>query len=217
MNTENLEITEVIKKEEWFSISTKEGSCFGIKTKYNVTPKVGDKVTLHSRGGCDIRGIDLNGVKLFYKTDAELETERTEWLKNNEIATQKKFTEEKESMDAQYSTLPKIFQERIDKYRQNNPRFRVDYEGYELFCCGQAVVIAEGCKTAKGVEKFKKLKWEQQKKMVKKLDDGHSGNTFGASCALAYWFLQQPENVIKMHGALAPLVGSDEYGDSPKS
>lgn len=215
MQNENLTITEVKKGDDYFSISTKEGSCFGIKTKYGVTPKVGDKVTLHSRGGCDIRGIDLNGVKLFYKTDEELEIERQEWLKNNEIEKQAKFEKEKKSLDAKYDKLPKCFQERIDKYRRNNPRFRVDYEGYEMFCCEQAVVIAKACKTSEGVKKFQAMKWDEQKKMVKKLDSGHSGNTFGASVQLAYWFLEQPENVVKMHGSLATLVGSDEYGDTP--
>ncbi len=85
-----------------------------------------------------------------------------------------------------------------------------------MFCCEQAIIIAKSCKTPDAVAKFQKLDWKEQKEMVKKLDDGHSGNTFGASCALAYWYLQQPENVVKMRGSLATLVGSKEYGDIPK-
>lgn len=215
--TENLTITEVTKDKNWFSISTKDGVCFGMEAKYGVTPKIGDKITLHCVGGSSIRGIDLNGVKVYYKSDEQLEQERKEWLANNEKEKQAKFKKQEKSLDAKYNKLPKCFQERIEKYRANNPRFRVDYESYEMFCCEQAVVIAKACKTIEGIEKFRKMEWKEQKEMVKKLGDGHSGNTFGASCQLAYWYLQQPENVVKMHGSLAPLVGSEEYGDMPKN
>ena len=111
------------------------------------------------------------------------------------------------------ASLPKCFQERIDKFRTNNDRFRIDYESYEVFCCEQAVVIANACKTPEEIQVFASKKWDEQLKQVPELSDGHSGNTFGASCHLAHWYLSNPENVIKMHGALSPLVGSDEYGD----
>lgn len=48
------------------------------------------------------------------------------------------------------------------------------------------------------------------------ISEGHSGNTFGMACRLAYLYLTEPENVIKLHGALAPLVGSKEYGCVPR-
>lgn len=210
-------ITEVTDGKEMISIST-GAICCGLYKKYGVMPKVGDELTVHTKGGSfgTIRGMDLNGKKIFYKTDEELEAERVEWLRKNEEDKQEKFKKQKKSLDASYDKLPKCFQERIDKYRNNNPRFRVDYEGYEMFCCEQAVEIAKACKTAEGVQKFQGLEWDKQKKMVKKLSEGHSGNTFGASVHLAYWYLQQPENVVKMHGSLATLVGSDEYGDTPK-
>lgn len=47
-------------------------------------------------------------------------------------------------------------------------------------------------------------------------DGGHSGNTFGAALAFARTYIESPEYVAQWHGALAPLVGSDEYGDRPK-
>ena len=210
-------ITEVTDGKEMISIST-GGMCCGLYKKYGVMPKVGDELTVHTKGGSfgTIRGMDLNGKKIFWKTDDELEAERVEWLRKNEEDKQEKFKKQEKSLDASYNKLPKCFQERIDKYRNNNPRFRVDYESYEMFCCEQAVEIAKACKTAEGVQEFQKLEWDKQKKKVKKLSDGHSGNTFGGSVHLAYWYLQQPENVVKMHGSLATLVGSDAYGDTPQ-
>lgn len=209
-------ITEVTNGEEMLSISC-GGICCGLYKKYGVTPKVGDELTVHTKGGAfgTIRGMDLNGHRIFWKTDDELEAERVEWLRKNEEEKQQKFKDNVSEMDKQYDALPKCFQERIDRFRANNDRFRLDYESYELFCCEQAVAIANGCKSAAGVEEFRKLTWEEQLKRVPELSDGHSGNTFGCAVHLAYWYLQQPENVVKIHGALAPLVGSKEYGCVP--
>lgn len=215
---ETNEITDVTESGDWYQIS-QDGLCCGLKKSYGVIPKVGDKLTVHTKGGSfgTIRGMDLNGVKIFWKSDDELEADRIEWLRKNEEYKQQKFKDSVAEMDKQYDALPECFKKRIDKFRANNDRFRIDYEGYELFCCEQAIEIANGCKTANAVKEFSKLDWEQQLKQVPNLSDGHSGNTFGASVNLAYWFLEQPENVVKMHGALSPLVGSEEYGDTTKT
>ena len=115
-------------------------------------------------------------------------------------------------MDSDYDGLPIIFRLRIDKFRNANPRFRVDYECYELFCCMEAVNIAKAVKTKEALDDFCKLAYEQQKEIVPDLSDGHSGNTFGMACRLAYWYLNNPDNILKEHGALTPLVGCDAYG-----
>jgi len=207
-------ITKVTESEDWYSIS-QGGLCCGLKKSYGVKPKVGDKLTVHTKGGSfgTIRGMDLNGKKIFWKTDEDLETERLEWLRKNEEEKQQKFKDGVAELDKQYNALPKCFQERIDKFRANNDRFRIDYEGYELFCCEQAVAIADACKTPDEVQLFAKKECAEQLTQVPTLSDGHSGNTFGAACHLAHWYLSNPKNVVKMHGALSPLVGSDEYGD----
>ncbi|MCR4285081.1 MAG: hypothetical protein NUV97_03510 [archaeon] len=212
------EEVDIIKEvSDWgdsYSISLKGGLGFGLDKSYGYKPKAGDEITLHTKGFSLIRGIDVNGKKLYWKTDEDLEKERIEWLRKNEEDKQKRFEVEVEGMDLKYNSLPKVFQERINRFRENNDRFRIDYEGYELFCCEQAVLIAKACETKEGVQKFKDTeKFEEQMKMVPGLSDGHSGNTFGCACSLAYWYLEQPEIVKDMHGALSPLVGSREYGD----
>jgi hypothetical protein len=218
MDEEELIITAVTpdKDGKWISISA--GSCgFGLETKYNVVPKVGDTIILHTVGWSLIRGITLNGTLIYYKTDEDLELERLEQQLKYEQEKQELFKKEVKSLDKKYSKLPQVFKDRIDRFRANNDRFRIDFESYELFCCEQAVVIAKACKTPAGVQEFSKMEWKDQMNKVKKLSDDHSGNTFGMSTQLAYWYLEQPDVVTKAHGSLSVLVGSAEYGDSLKT
>jgi hypothetical protein len=46
-------------------------------------------------------------------------------------------------------------------------------------------VIADALGDEPAIDEFVKMDWEEQKKWVPGLDDGHSGNTFGGSVALA--------------------------------
>ena len=204
-------VTKVIKGEKYYDISC-DGICFGLEIKYGYEPKIGDEIKLCTVRGSEIRGIFANGKKIFYKSDKQLEQERKEWLENNEKEKQEKFKNQKAELDKDYENLPEVFKKRIDKLRANNPRFRVDYESYEMFCCNEALKIAEALKTPEAIEEWSKLNYDKQYKMVKNLSDGHSGNTFGCAVSLAFWYLKESENVAKMHGALAPLVGSGEYG-----
>jgi hypothetical protein len=80
-----------------------------------------------------------------------------------------------------------------------------------LFCCTEAVKIANACKTVENVDKF----YNGKSELVPDLNDAHSGNTFGCACLLAKLHLQSPELVYKVHGALSELVGSKDYGDVP--
>jgi len=209
-------IESVIKCDNYYSIQTKEGSGFGLDFKYDVEPKAGDVVEVDITNGSTIRGLKLNGKEVFYKTDEDLAREHKEWCDNYKNQQQEEFEKEKDSLDAKYNALPKVFQERIDKFRANNPNFRVEYESYEMFCCEQAVEIANALQTKEAIKEFADLDWEKQKEKVPNLDGGHSGNTFGMSCRLAYWYLDNPENVAKEHGSLSVLVGSEEYGDVAK-
>ena len=210
-------IKEITESDDYYSILTDQSMVFGFAKKYGVKPKVGDRIKTYSTRGSEIRGVDLNGVRVFYESDEELERERKEWLANNEREKQDSFQKNKAQMDADYETLPENFRKRIDRFRANNDRFRVDYEGYEVFCCKEALKIAAACGTPEKVQEFARAKWEEQKKIVPDLSDGHSGNTFGCACQLAYIHLKWPERIHEPHGALSPLVGSAEYGDMAKS
>lgn len=209
-------ITKVTDLDDCYSI-TAGSNGFVLYKKHNIAPKVGDIITLHCKGFSHIRGMDINGTKIFYKTDEELETHRQKEMEKYEQKKKDDFEKSKSKLDAQYDSLPIYFKQRIDKFRTNNPDFRVDYEAYELFCCMEAIKIANGCKTLENVIKFHKDSFsDEMKQLVPNLDDGHSGNTFGAACQLAIVYLQSPKQLRSVHGALAPLVGSADYGDSLK-
>lgn len=188
---------------------------FILSNKYQYEePKIGDKVELETDYTNTIRGVKINDQQIFYKTDEQVEQERQEWLKENQRQKEEEFEKNKFQMDEDYNNLPFVFQQRIDRFRRGNPKFRIDYEGYELFCCKEAVKIASYFNITQEKEfiEFAKASYDEQKLKVPTLGTGHSGNTFGAAVRLAYWYLFNPENVAKEHGALAPLVGCDEYG-----
>lgn len=63
---------------------------------------------------------------------------------------------------------------------------------------------------------WKSLSGEESRALMPEYDDELSGNMFGCACNLAMlWLVHGEEAVVRQYGALAPLVGSDEYGDSP--
>lgn len=142
--------------------------------------------------------------------------EKDEWSKNYEREQKKEFERDKIKLDMDYSSLPDVFKRRIDKFRNNNPDFRWKYEKYEMFVCKQAYILAQTLRTPENVEMWSKKSYEEQMRLVPLFDKNHSGNTAGMATVLAYWYLKEPENVVKLHGALAALVGSEEYGCVPR-
>lgn len=84
-------ITEVTENENYYFIS-QDGIYCGLKKKYGVKPVIGDQLTVHRKGGAlgTVRGMDLNGKRIFWKTDKDLEIKRLEWLRKNEEEKQQR-------------------------------------------------------------------------------------------------------------------------------
>lgn len=135
--------------------------------------------------------------------------------------------------------MPKVFKQRIDRFRNNNPDFRWKYEGLESSLCVQAVLVAKYLHKQTGTKKkigalekeshtayiasvenyfhqFKELPTKMQLKLVKGLDDNHSGNSFPHLLSLAFYYLCYPKNVVLLHGWLTAIVGAEEFGDVPR-
>ncbi len=204
------------KDGKWWTVSTTESTGFGIPEPVPIKPKSGMSVRLYRYGGCSIRGIFLDGRKVYYRTQAEQDNlDRLEAIER-EKRDRAKFEQSRADHDRRIAALPKCFRQRIARFQYNNPDFRWQYESYELFCCEQAVVIAEQLETPDAIREFHGLKWDEQLKRCPGLSDGHSGNTFGFAVTLAYDYLTEKSNVINRHGALAPLVGSEQYGCIPR-
>lgn len=206
-------ITKVEDGEKYWTIGC-DGWCFGVPKENGVTPYVGDTARFYPGGlGHEVRGLLLNGREVYYRTAEEQAEKHRLWVIAEKAERKRKFEETgRAKLDADYLTLPAEFKKRIDGFRERNPDFRWEHEGYEMFACTEAVKIAHALKTTEKLEGFNKLTYEQQKMLVPDLSDGHSGNTFGVACRLAYWWLSNPENVVRDHGALCPLAGCTDYG-----
>ena len=195
-----------------WSIERSDGWSFGVRPDSPIVPKVGMTARLYGRGlGYTVRGLMLDGVTVFYETaeqhSARMDREHAERDRERRYDFEKNRTD----FDRRYRALPEVFQRRLDKFRGNNPDFRWKYESYEMFCCEQAVEIAAKVK-ADDLPEFANLDFAEQRLIVPNLSDGHSGNTFGCAVRLAHLYLTNPEGVVQLHGAMAPLVGSEEYG-----
>lgn len=177
-------------------------------------PRVGETLRSYRRGiGYSVRGIVVNGRVYRYMTEAQEQEQHAEESRQRQAEREQELEANLAETDRRIAALPALFQERIQKFqRDGGHEFRRDYEGYELFCCEQAVVIADTLHTVDAIRAFHTEPWESQKVLVPDLSDGHSGNTFGAACMLARLYLEQPELVLKQHGALTPLVGCEAYG-----
>lgn len=232
-------ITEVTedKDGEWYSLSM-ESSGIGMRKAYDdhpphgIVPKVGDTFRMYGGRGFAPRGLAINGVLVYWHTpDEEKEVHRL-MVERMQAERREKYEKERPALDAQYDALPDIFKQRIDRFRANNPDFRWEYEGYELFCCTEAVKLATHLGSVEAMEHYARLtrdtnimtdevkwreEWEEQKGIDRAagISQDHSGNTHGAMGALALLYLKDPSFVVKMHGALSPLVGSWAYGDIP--
>lgn len=258
----------LVTEDEVIKTATEEGASWGLLTEGGIgfsisrndfgwdawdefRPEPGDSLTMYSDGG-RVVGIDLNGERVFLKTEREVNLEWLLYRAKHARKQGERFERERESLNADYEALPQVFKDRIDRFRHNNPRFREEFEGYEMFCCTEGVKLAEAAHRgveeglyADEVDAFwadgEKVKlagggWEEpddpylrwlywawalhskaydhaRQKEVIGLADGHSGNTAGAALMLARLYIESPEYVARLHGALSPLVGSADYGD----
>lgn len=176
------------------------------------TPSIGDIIKLFGKGfGYTIRGIEIAGKLYRYRTPEEAEADHNkeqEKLRKGRIA---QFEKEKSKLDKIFESLPEPFQKRIERFRNNNPDFRWDFEAYESFVCQEAWLIALKLKHVAMINNFKNMPWDAQRKLVP-IDANHSGHTFDCAILLAKTFIENPENVVNVHGAMCPIVGCETYG-----
>lgn len=182
-----------------YDIHLEDGVVFGLAKKHlsrgKIVPQAGDTITLHTYGGSSIRGVDLNGKKLYYHTTEQLEADRQKWLAKRQKEKEASFKKNVKRLDKSYDKLPDAFKRRFDRFRAKDPNFRVDAEAYEMFCCEQAVLIANTCKTPEKVKAFHALQdWSEKEKMVPGIIDG-SYHTHQCAINLAYWFLTDSSKI----------------------
>lgn len=202
---------------EWAS---SDGGTYGIgladdRNPDKFEPKAGDTITVYGRFGGEVHGIDINGREMFWRTPLERVADRVSWLANHDRDKRERFVKDRARIDALYEELPPPLKARIDRFRAERPDFRIDSEAYEFAAVADApkiaLALAEQHEWAldddlavtdesvtpdainDAIKAFYDLPYEKQKQSVPNLDDGHSGNTFGAAVGLAGALLRGQE------------------------
>jgi hypothetical protein len=202
-----------------WSMGLGDGGGFFCPQDSPVEPRPGMTARLYGKGlGYVVRGLFLDGHRVFYRTEAEQAEEDRRQAEDRDKERRYDFEKNRADLDRRFAALPEVFRRRIARFRAGCPSFRWEYEPYELFVCEQAVEIAKELDGGDphvnrgAFEMFRSMTFEEQKARVPALSDDHSGNTFGCACALALAYLTNPESVAVMHGAMVPLVGCEAYG-----
>lgn len=190
-------------------------------------PKVGDRITIYGSLGRPIWGIDINGEQVYYKTGEQMHQERLALIAQHDEEKRQRFEIESAQLDEQYGALLPIFQRRIDRFRQTDPNWRVEYEAYEMFVCVEACKLirwVEDCRARVSNPKpeVRDLLHEyydnagseewRQKHVGVPHDDGHSGNSFGKTVLFAQIYFDDHRFVPFAHGAMTGLVSCEDFG-----
>lgn len=121
---------------------------------------VGKSITFYQHIN-SIHGVDIDGREVFYLTPLERDAERVNWLADYDRRKREDYARNKKAWEADFQKLPPPLKARIQFFRDRDPAFQVEDQGYELFCCVEAAKFLERAKDAakhganrQGVEKF---------------------------------------------------------------
>ena len=207
-----LENVKDYDKQNMWEFIVNNGACLSVPKHPTFIPKKGMNVKYYGKGlGYAIRGIVVEDTVFYYRTPEQEEKRFKQWVKDRDNEAKRTFKKNKSKIDKRFNKLPQLFQLRIQRFRKHNRNFRWEFESYELFCCEEAVKIANALKTEDAIIEWSKKDWKEQVKQVP-ISDGHSGNTFGCAVVLARLYARKSPSVISVHGALVPLVGCKKYG-----
>lgn len=206
---------------DYYSITCTDHMGCIVDGKWGIVPKVGDTIKIWGRFGRTIRGMEINGTLLFFKTEEQEQVEHQRAVAKKEAEDAQAWQDDTDNQrtvyESELASLPQVFQDRIKKFRDNNPDFDWKHGPYELSPCVDAVKIAEWVKTQDpkdADEIFEQIKRIEEPEVWKAIGmfDGHSGNTAGMAKRLAYLYLTDPETVVLEHAAISPLLGCDVVG-----
>jgi hypothetical protein len=159
---ETVTLAEVREREGGYEIRRDDGWSFYLAKQYDddaphgIVPQVGDEVRFYGRGiGSVVRGIRIGHRVVFYRTEQQQRDHDHALVAIDQAKQLHEFeTSGRARLDADYATLPDVFKRRIDKFRANNPEFRWKYEGYEMFCCTEAVKLATHLGTEDALRRY---------------------------------------------------------------
>jgi hypothetical protein len=105
-------------------------------------PQIGDTIRVYGGFGQETRGAAFHDGDelrtLWFRTKSVIEVDRAEWLLEHETAQHERFEEGAGKLDDLYEGLPAPLKRRIDRFRAEDPDFRVTGEAYEMAACAEA-------------------------------------------------------------------------------
>jgi hypothetical protein len=180
-------------KDSW-ELTVDSGSMICCIKNGNFIPKTGMAARFYGKGfGYPVRGIEINGHIMYYRTPKQADEDHKKWCEERAKEAKARFKKNKKQNEKDYKSLPDAYRNRMDRLRLKSPNDRCDWEPYEMFILTQSAEIAKCLKTVEDIDKWVDMVWEEQKKLVPTLNDGHSGNTFGAAVNLAKRYLMNME------------------------
>lgn len=210
---EDVILESVEDSKEGYTLGFHQCTCFYVPKPTPIVPQKGMIARFYPGGlGFIVRGLFLDGVKVFYRSEQEQKAQNLKDIEDDKTKRQQELDSKRGEYNKRIKCLPSVFQRRIQKFQDTNQFYDRDYGFYELFTCEQAVIIADCFKTIEAIDDFSKQDWKHQKELCPALGEGHSGNTLGFAKLLAKLYLTDPKGVILEHGALTPLVGCKDYG-----
>lgn len=200
-------LEKVTDEDDHWAITIEGGTTWVPKRKDGFEPVAGMNARLYGRGfGYPVRGVFIDGYEFKYMTVQQQDDAHKKWVEDLHQKKKDDYENNKEEIAKNFNALPKFFQDRLQGFRDKDPDFIWNDEPYEMFCCEQAVVIADTLKgdihkvqaKTKGewekyyqgvFREFMKASTEEQFKRVPGLSRDHTGNTFGGACNLAFHYL----------------------------
>jgi len=191
-----------------------DGACLFVDNEHEKTPPaVGEVGMYFGRGfGYAVRGVVIGGRTYRYQTEQEMNEAQDKAAAESRRAAREAFDAGRAEFDARIAALPEPFRLRMAGFLATSDSWGPECGPYELFCCEEAMKIADALKTKEAVKGFAKESYETQRQTVPAISDGHSGNTFGTALRLAYAYLDTPELVPDFHAGLCALLGCDTAG-----
>ncbi|MFH1780580.1 MAG: hypothetical protein ABH841_01035, partial [Candidatus Nealsonbacteria bacterium] len=86
-------------KEGW-EITRKDDWVFYVSKEHGVEPKIGQVARFYGGGiGRPVRGLDLNGQEVFYRTPEQEAELHAQWVREHEVRNKAEFEQNKAELD----------------------------------------------------------------------------------------------------------------------
>jgi len=199
-------------------ITGEDGWSLGLPAEPKVPIQQGAIARLYGRGiGYPVRGVFVDGERVFYSTREEEEAKHKEQRELAERDAREKYMQGAPERAVRIAALPTAFRERLSRFQRNRPETSWRNEDYEIFVCEEAVKIARHMDAVPDVrEPIKAFReYVEAHEAEFGISDQHSGNTFGAAVLLAFFWLRPDDGeelVSKAHAAICPLLGCEDCG-----